>query len=376
VSAPLVEAVIDLDALASNLAHLTRSVAPAQLMVVVKADAYGHGSVPVAREAVARGIRSIGALDLDTALALRAAGVGDDVTVLAWLYPPGQDFEPAIRARIDLGVSSVAELDEITDAARRLSRQPGFLPPRLHLKLDTGLHRNGATAADWPALVSAAVAAERAGLVRTHAAWTHIAEASEEEDTRALERFLEGVAVARRLGATVAVRHLAASSAGLRREDVRLDLVRMGGHCWGIPSFDGVTPAQIGLTPVMTLRAQVLAVRELGEGRCAAYVSAGYGDGVPRNAAGRVAATVHGVRHPIARVERDHLVIETAGAELEPGDAAVLFGPGSEGEQTVREWGDLTGTLGDEITTRIAARVPRRYVGGSGPAAVAEAHGA
>lgn len=367
-SAPLVEAVIDLDALASNLAHLQRTVAPAQLMVVVKADAYGHGAVPVAREAVARGIRSIGALDLETALALRTAGIGNDVTVLAWLHPPGRDFAPAVRARIDLGVSSVAELHEITDAAQRVSREPGFLPPRLHLKLDTGLHRNGATAADWPALVSAAVTGERAGIVRTHAAWTHIAEASEEEDTRALERFLEGVAVARDLGATVAVRHFAASSAGLRRAEVRLDLVRMGGHCWGIPSFDGVTPAQIGLTPVMTLRAQVLAVRELGDGRTAAYVSAGYGDGVPRNAAGRVAAAVRGVRHPITRVERDHLVIETAHDALEPGDTVTLFGPGSAGEQTVREWGDLTGTLGDEITTRIASRVPRRYVGGTADA--------
>jgi alanine racemase len=368
VSAPLVEAVIDLDAVAANVQHLQRTVAPAELMVVVKADAYGNGSVPVAREAVAWGIRNIGALDLDTALALRAAGIGEDVTVLAWLYPPGQDFGPAISARIDLGVSSLAELRSITDAARRAAGRQGFVPPRLHLKLDTGLHRNGATAADWPALVAAAVAAEREGLVRTYAAWTHIAEASEDEDTLSLQRFLDGVAVAQGLGAHIEVRHLAASSAGLRREDVRLDMVRMGGHCWGIPSFDGVTPAEIGLTPVMTLRAQVLAVRELGDERAEAYVSAGYGDGVPRHVAGNVSVAVRGHRHPVTRVDRDHLVIEiadTGETDVAAGDPAVLFGTGAEGEQTVREWGDLSGTLGDEITTRIAARVPRRYVGGA-----------
>ncbi|AYG05012.1 alanine racemase [Gryllotalpicola protaetiae] len=359
----LVEAVIDLGALDANIAHLRRAVAPAELMVVVKADAYGHGRVRVAQQAIESGIRAIGALDLDTALELRAAGIGDEVAVLSWLYPPGQDFADAIAAHVDLGVSSIPELTAITDAARELSGTAGFVPPRLHLKLDTGLHRNGATTDDWPALVAGAVEAERAGLVRTFAAWTHIAEASEDEDTIALERFLDGVSVARDLGATIDVRHLAASSAGLRREDVRLDLVRMGGHCWGIPSFDGVTPAEIGLTPVMTLRAQVLAVRETGDDRAEAYVSAGYGDGVPRNVAGSCAVAVRGVQHPIVRVERDHLVIAVApGAELGQGDAAVLFGAGAEGEQTVRQWGDLSGTLGDEITTRIAARVPRRYL--------------
>ncbi|HEY0249536.1 MAG TPA: alanine racemase, partial [Gryllotalpicola sp.] len=336
------------------------------LMVVVKADAYGHGRVPVARRAVASGIRTIGALDLDTALELRGSGIGPETGILAWLYPPGQDFTEAVRAQVDLAASSLPELASITAAADRLSGTPGFAPPRLHLKLDTVLHRNGATAADWPALVAAAVAAERAGLVRTHAVWTHIAEASEDEDTRALERFLAGVAVARELGATVNVRHLAASSAGLRRADVRLDLVRMGGHCWGIPSFDGVTPAELGLTPVMTLRAQVLATRTTDAGATLAFVSAGYGDGVPRNVAGSCAVAVRGVRHPIVSVERDHLVLQVSahgagGPEAAAGDDAVLFGTGDAGEQTVRQWGDLSGTLGDEITTRITARVPRRY---------------
>lgn len=360
-SAPLIEAVVDLDAFSANVAYLRTTVAPAELMVVVKADAYGHGRLRIAAQAVACGIRSIGALDLDTAIALRTAGIQDDVTVLAWLYPPGDDFIPAIRNRIDLGVSSVTELAAITAAASRLTGEPGFVAPRAHLKLDTGLHRNGATSEDWPALVDAAVQAERAGLIRTHAVWTHIAEASEDEDTLALERLLDGVAVARQRGATVNVRHLAASSAGLRREDVRLDLVRMGGHCWGIPSFDGVTPAEIGLTPVMTLRAQVLGTRETN-GRLLAWVSAGYGDGIPRNVAGKVTVAVRGVQHPVTAVERDHLIVDATGSSVVAGDSAILFGTGAEGEQTVRQWGDLTGTLGDELTSLIASRVPRKYV--------------
>jgi alanine racemase len=368
VSAPLVEAVIDLDALGANLAHLRTVVAPAQLMMVVKADAYGHGLVPTVRHAVGQGIRAVGALDLDTALTLRASGVGPETMILAWLYPPGQDFTDAIRARIDLSVSSVAELSAIAAAAERLAGEDGFVPPRLQLKLDTGLHRNGATVADWPQLVTAAVAAERRGLVRTFAAWTHIAEASDEEDTLSLRRLLDGVEAARRLGANIELRHLAASAAGQLRPDVRLDLVRMGGHCWGIPSPSDMTPAQLGIVPVMTLRARVLAVRDRGEGRAEAYVSAGYGDGIHRRAAGRVAVAIRGRRYPVLSVQRDHLVLETDG-DPAVGDEAVLFGPGRHGEQTVREWADATDTLGEEYVTRVAARVPRRYVGGDTGAA-------
>lgn len=361
-TAPLVEAVVDLAALDANITHLRATVAPAALMVVVKADAYGHGRVPIADQAVASGIRHIGALDLDTAHDLRRAGIATDVMILAWLYPPREDFAAAIRARIDLGVSSLSELNAIADAARGLTGQPGFVPPRLHLKIDTGLHRNGATTADWPALVTAAVAAQKAGLVRTHAVWTHIAEASEDDDTLALESLIDAVSIARRLGATVDLRHLAASSAGLRRADVRLDLVRMGGHCWGIPSFDGVTPAELGLTPVMTLRAQVMGTRRFADGTERAWVSAGYGDGVPSYVAGKVAVAVRGVQHPVIGVERDQLILDVTGSGVEAGDVAVLFGTGAEGEQTVRQWGDLSGTLGDELTSLIAARVPRRYL--------------
>ncbi len=369
---PPIEAVIDLDAFGANVTHLRATVGPARLMVVVKADAYGHGRVPITREAVRRGIRDIGALDLESAIALRESGLADDVAILAWLHQPGADFAAGIRAHIDLGVSSPAELEAIATASARLAQTEGhaFVAPRLHLKLDTGLHRNGATAEVWPQLVTAAVDAERAGLVRVHAAWTHIAEASEEEDTLALERFLAGVAVARELGADIRLRHLAASSAGLRRANVRLDLVRMGGHCWGIPSFDGVTPADIGLVPVMTLHAQVLGVRTTETGSASLYVGAGYGDGLPRRLAGRVAVAVRGVRFAVVAVERDHLELTASKDDVRAlgiatGDDAVLFGTGAEGEQTVRQWGDLTGTLGDEITTRIAARVPRRYIGGS-----------
>lgn len=351
---PEVWADIDLGAFRANLDHIRSVVAPAKLMVVLKADAYGHGRVPMGVAAVAAGIRSLGSLDIDTGLALRAAGIDSDTRILAWLYPPGQHFGAATAADIDLGVSTPAEVARIIETAT-----PGTVP-RLHLKIDTGLRRNGATPADWPALVRTAVDAERRGLVSVHGAWTHIAEASDDEDTLAVQRFSEAVAVAEGLGARFTVRHLAASSAGLRRADSRFDMVRMGGHCWGIPSFDGVTPADIGLAPVMTLRSRVAAVRATPEGR-RAFVPVGFALGVPSVAAGRVSIAVGGRRYPVVAVHRDHLELEVDPA-VQAGDEAVLFGSGSRGEQTVREWGDLIGTLGDEIVTRLSVRISRRYL--------------
>ena len=350
-----VSADVDLVAFRSNLDHIRSVVAPAKLMVVLKADAYGHGRVPMGVAAVAAGIRFLGSLDIDSGLALRAAGIGTETRILAWLYPPGQHFGAATEADIDLGVSTPAEVARIVETAA-----PGSVP-RLHLKIDTGLRRNGATPADWPELVRTAIGFEKRGLVSIHGAWTHIAEASDDEDTLSVQRFGDAIAVAEDLGARFAVRHLAASSAGLRRADSRFDMVRMGGHCWGIPSFDGVTPADIGLTPVMTLRSHLSGVRSTATGN-RAFVPVGFALGVPSAAAGRVSVAVRGRLYPVSAVRRDFLELEVD-SSVSAGDEAVLFGSGSRGEQTVREWGDLIGTLGDEIVTRLSARLPRHYLG-------------
>ena len=358
---PGIRAHISTGALGRNIDHLRATVSPARLMVVVKADAYGHGALTVARVAQQHGITDLGALDLATALRLRAAGVPPEVRVLAWLYAPEQQFDEAIAARIDLGISRLSELERALDATRR-RRAAGDhdAVAHLHLKLDTGLRRNGATAEEWPALIDAVARAEADGLAVARGVWTHIAEAAEEDDTEALRRFERGVELARAAGLTRVERHLAASSAGLRRADVRLDMVRMGGHCWGIPSFDGVTPRDIGLEPVMTLTAPVVGVRsdDARAGRVG-IVQAGYGDGIPRLAAGLVSVAVNGVRFPIVDVDRDELTVADPDALLTVGQTATLFGTGAHGEQTVREWGDAIGTLGDEITARILPRVPR-----------------
>jgi alanine racemase len=343
------EVMVDLDAYRANLATLQAAVAPAGLMAVVKADAYGHGLIPVARAAVECGITWIGALDLETGLELRSAGIGREISIFAWLLGPDEDYRTAINAGIDLGVSTLQQLDQIADAGARTRA-------RLHLKIDTGLHRNGASEEEWPALVARALELEKEGIAEVYAAWTHISEASDEEDSEAISRFDAAVAVAEVRGARFALRHLAASAAGFLRADSRFDLVRMGAFTFGIAPGGGIGPDQLGLVPVMTLSSRAV---ETADGRVALPI--GFGDGLSSMAAGRVeVATVDG-RRPIESVGIDSTGIGQA--ELRVGDRVVFFGNGAAGEPTLQEWADSTGTIGEEIVTRLGKHLRRSYRG-------------
>ncbi|MET4780135.1 alanine racemase [Glaciihabitans sp. UYNi722] len=342
-------AIIDLDAYAQNLRVLRSRVAPAEFMAVVKADAYGHGLLPITRAAVNAGVGWIGALDIDTALRLRDNGIGDETAIFAWLLATGDDLEAAVVAGVDLGVSSVEQLEAI--AAMVDKRRA-----RVHLKIDTGLHRNGLSPEEWGPVVERAVALkDRIDLV---GAWTHIAEASDDEDTAAISRFHEAVGVAQRAGAELQVRHLAASAAAFARGDSRLDLVRVGAFSYGISPGGGVSAAELGLVPVMTLTAPVSSVRD-----DTAYLAIGTGNGISSAAVNRVSIAIAGRRYPIVEMGLDWIGVRVDANLVTRGDRAVLFGTGSEGEATLQEWADATDTIGEEIVTRLGSSIRRHYRG-------------
>jgi alanine racemase len=343
-------ATIDLAAYRRNLTRVGSAVAPATVMAVVKADAYGHGLLPIARSAIAAGVNWLGALDVRTALALRSAGIDDETAIFAWLLVPDEHFREAIEARIDLGISTLEQLESIADAA-------ASVPARVHLKIDTGLHRNGASAADWPDLVRRAVSLESAGLVDLVGVWTHIAEASDAEDSEAIRRFHDAIGAAQALGAAFEVRHLAASAASLARPDARFDLVRIGAFAYGIAPGGGVGPAELGLEPVMTLRSVVLSVTG-----STAEVGIGFRDGISTAAAGAVSVAIAGDRCAVVEVRGDRLSIAVEPGRVHAGDTVVLFGGGGEGEATLQEWADALDTIGEEIVTRLTDRVRREYV--------------
>jgi alanine racemase len=371
------EAVVDLTAVRHNVEVLLAATAPgAALMIVVKADGYGHGALPVAQAALAAGASWLGVCTLEEALELRAGGI--DAPVLSWLHLPDEDFAPAIRAGVDLGVSSRAHLAGVLAGARRAGR-----PARLHLKIDTGLTRNGAAPAEWDRLLDDAVRATADGTAEVVAVWSHLAQADVPEhptNDRQAARLTAAWQAACERGLHP-IRHLANSAATMTRPDLHFDLVRAGIAGYGLdplgrPVGDGV------LRPAMTLRARVALVKRVPAGEGVSYghewttprettlalLPIGYADGVPRRLAdgGRMRVLLAGALRPVVgRVCMDQIVVDCGNDAVREGELAVLFGPGDRGEPTAQDWADELGTIHYEIVTGVHRhRVPRPALAG------------
>ncbi|MEV1044622.1 alanine racemase [Streptomyces sp. NPDC049916] len=368
---------IDLAALRANVRALRERAAGAQLMAVVKSDAYGHGAVPCARAAREAGATWLGTATPQEALALRAAGI--DGRIMCWLWTPGGPWREAVEAGIDVSVSDLWALREAAGAAAATGRTA-----RVQLKADTGLGRSGCQPADWPHLVAEAREAERSGLVRITGLWSHFACADEPGHpsiAAQLAVFRDLVAHAEKEGVEPEVRHLANSPATLTLPESHFDLVRTGIAMYGVsPSPEVGTPADFGLRPVMTLAASLALVKDAPAGHGVSYghhyvtpaettlglVPLGYADGVPRHASGRGPVLIGGkVRTAAGRIAMDQFVVDLGGDRPEAGADAVLFGPGDRGEPSVQDWAEAAGTIGYEIVTRIGVRVPRVYVNGA-----------
>ncbi|MEV8530301.1 alanine racemase [Streptomyces sp. NPDC051211] len=375
---PRVHAEIDLDAVRGNVRALRDRAPRAELMAVVKADAYGHGAVPCARAAREAGASWLGTATPQEALELRAAGV--DGRIMCWLWTPGGPWREAVEADVDVSVSGVWALDAVREAARAAGRTA-----RIHLKADTGLGRNGCQPADWAELVGAAVAAQAEGTVRITGLWSHFACADEPGHPSIqlqLGAFRDMVEYAEKEGAEPEVRHIANSPATLTLPESHFDLVRPGLAVYGVsPAPELGTPAQLGLRPAMTLKASVALVKNVPAGHGVSYghhytttaetslalIPAGYADGIPRHASGRGPVLVGGkIRTAAGRVAMDQFVVDLGPGEhgVRPGDEAVLFGTGEHGEPTAEDWAQAADTIAYEIVTRIGGRVPRVYRNG------------
>jgi alanine racemase len=366
------EVLVDTDAITANAAALTRHVGAAQLMAVVKSDGYGHGMLPTARAALAGGATWLGVVHIADALALRAAGL--TVPVLCLLGDPEMPCAEAIGAGVDLTASTTGVVAQVAAAARQAGR-----PARLHLEADTGMHRCGATPADWPGVVAAALAAEASGLVQVTGIWSHFACADlpgHPSIPAQLAAFREAVTLAERAGARPEVRHLANTPATLTLPDAWFDLVRPGGAIVGLSTLPGGAPDW--LTPAMTVRARLIQTKRVPAGSGVSYghrhvTSAettlgvfplGYNEGIPRLASSTAQVQVHGRRLTIAgTVNMNQTILDLGDLPAGAGDEVILFGPGAAGEPTAQEWADALGTISYEIVTRFTGKVPRSYRG-------------
>jgi alanine racemase len=364
------EAVIDRAAIRANVATL-KAATPAELMAVVKADGYGHGLVESAQAAMAGGASWLGTATIDEALLLRAAG--RSARVLAWLWTPGESdaVQRAVAADIDLSVSSRWQLSALDAAAAAVGRSA-----RAHLKIDTGLSRNGCYVEDWPDLVRAAIAADA---IEAVGVWSHFAYADEPGHptiARQVAAFRAALDEAETLGLRPQVRHLANSAATLTLPAAHFDLVRPGVAVYGLSPVP--SRGDFGLTPAMTLHAAAASVKRVRAGEGVSYghaytttrnttlvlVPIGYADGVPRNGTNVGPIQVGGRRFTVSgRVCMDQFVVDVGDLDVAPGDPITLFGPGRHGEPLAQDWADALGTIHYEIVTRVGPRVPRRYVG-------------
>jgi alanine racemase len=365
---------IDLAAFRSNVAAL-KEHAGVPVMVVVKADGYGHGILACAREARAAGAEWLGVATPTEALTLREAG--DTGPMLAWLYGMDEDLTPLVAADVDVSAQSVEQIGRVVSAAAVAERRA-----RVHLKIDTGLSRNGTPAYDWQRVCAAAAEAEHAGALAVVGIWSHFAAADEPGHPSIrlqMEAFQRAYEQARAAGLEPTLRHLSNSAGALVVPEARLDLVRVGIASYGIDPAPGIAAlAGVGLRPVMRLRAQLVNVKQIEAGAGVSYgwtwtaeatttvglVPLGYGDGIPRHAGNRAWVGWSGSRVPVrGRICMDQFVVELGeGRVAQPGEEVIIFGPGDHGEPTAAEWAAWCDTIGYEIVTRIGTRVPRRYL--------------
>jgi alanine racemase len=359
------EAIVDLSAIKHNV-ELLKKTAGTKLLAVVKADAYGHGLIPVAKAAVSAGADYLGVALLEEAIALRESGI--ETPILAWLVQPGSDFAKAIELDIELAAASLTALKEISEASTSKKA-------RVHLEVDTGMTRGGFLA-EWEHL-----GAEHLANIEVVGIFSHFARADEpgeRQNEEQLSRFNEMVSRLHSLGFTNVIRHLSNSAATLKDDAAAFDMVRTGIAMYGLsPDVKTLGNSQsLGLRPAMQLRAALYLVKDVPAHTPVGYgateststdtklgvVAMGYADGIPR-VAHDAGIWFAGKRAPIiGRVSMDQFVVDLgADSKAKSGDWVVIFGNGSHAEYTADDWGGASGSINYEIVTRIGPRVPRIY---------------
>lgn len=358
---------VDLEAVRHNVRRLKPP--NAELMAVVKADAYGHGDEPVARAALEAGATWLGVALVEEGVALREAGIEAPILVLSE-FPSGSE-EEALAAGLTPTLYTDAGLERLAEAARARGRGPAV---RVHVKLDTGMHRVGLWPPDAAPAFCRAVA--DAGL-ELEGLWTHFASSESDEETTLLQldRLRAAADAVRAEGIAPRLLHAANSAATIRHPQAHLDLVRPGAAVYGLAAGPGLAE---GLRPALTLRSQVTLAKRLPAGERLSYghrytlerdawvatVPVGYEDGYPRLLSSRADVLIRGARHRVAgTVTMDQLLVDCGDEEVAPGDEVVLIGAQGAERITPEELAELVGTIGYEIATAISERVPRGYRG-------------
>lgn len=373
---------VDLGAVTANVAHICEVVAPAGICAVVKAHGYGHGAVRVASAALAGGAAQLGVALAEEGHELRQAGI--DVPVLILSEPPVEAMSLVVEDGLTPSIYTGKGLSALIEAVKaNVPAKFGTVPRPVpvHLKVDTGMHRVGATP-DAVIDLARVVAAEPT--LRLEGLFTHLAVADEPESSFTGDQLARFNAVVRTLaaeGIVPPVLHAANSAGALCHPGARYQMVRPGIAVYGLAPAPALAsdPVVRRLRPALSLKAAVSYVKEVEAGERLSYglryrlpersviatVPVGYADGVPRQlfqAGGEV--LIGGRRHPVAgAVTMDQLLVDCGpGAAVQCGDEVVLLGRQGDEEVTPWEWAERLGTIAYEVTCALSPRLPRIYV--------------
>ena len=364
---------ISLSAIKQNFKSI-KSRTAADVLAVVKADAYGHGLIPVSKALEEAGADWFGTALLEEAINLRKAGILKPI--ISWLTPLGEDFKSAIDLDIDLGIPSIDLLNEVIKAATLTGKTA-----RIHLEIDTGMSRGGVLS-EWDQLIKSVLVGVNLKQLKVIGIWSHFARADEPNELMNQEQlslFEEKVNQAKAAGIDAQFIHIANSAALFTNKNAHKNIIRSGIALFGL-SPDVKTlgdSSSLGLKPAMKLKAKLNLVKEVKAGSSVGYggtavlksdtklgvVALGYADGIPRNTNNLAGVFVDKKRAPIiGRVSMDQFVVDLGiTSNAKTGDEVIVFGDGSDGEYTVDEWAKAADTINYEIITRIGPRVPRIY---------------
>ena len=364
---------INLSAITQNFKSI-KSRTTADVLAVVKADAYGHGLIPVSKALEEAGADWFGTALLEEAINLRKAGILKPI--ISWLTPLGEDFKSAIDLDIDLGIPSVDLLDEVIKAASLTGKTA-----RIHLEIDTGMSRGGVLS-EWDQLIKSVLVGVNLKQLKVIGIWSHFARADEPDELMNQEQlslFEEKVNQAKAAGIDAQFIHIANSAALFTNKIAHKNIIRSGIALFGLsPDIKTIgDSSSLGLKPAMKLKAKLNLVKEVKAGSSVGYggtavlksdtklgvVALGYADGIPRSTNNLAGVFVNKKRAPIiGRVSMDQFVVDLGiTSTAKTGDEVIVFGDGSNGEYTVDEWAKAANTINYEIITRIGPRVPRIY---------------
>ncbi|RKO67313.1 alanine racemase [Desulfofundulus salinus] len=362
---------VNLGTVARNVREIRKLLQPdTKLMAVVKADAYGHGALPVARVALANGAECLAVAILDEALALRRGGITAPILILG--YTPPEQAYLLVEHDLTQTVFSLEVVQAISAAAAAAGKTA-----RVHLKIDTGMGRIGVTPAEAPDF---AVAVSRLPSIFIEGVFTHMACADEQDKAYTrwqFDRFKEALAGIEARGVAIPLKHVANSATTLDLPEMHLDMVRTGIILYGLwPSPD--VRRVIDLKPAMQLKTRVAYVKQVPAGTSISYgrtftttgpsviatLPLGYADGWSRLLSNKAEVLIHGQRAPlVGRVCMDQCMVDvTRIPGVRPGDEVVLFGVQGEQFLPVEEVASHMGTINYEMVCLISKRVPRIYL--------------